>query len=70
LTLTIDNRSHKVKERYQCCDRGFIFGETMLVLIKFNVMQNMIINNEFRELREDIKNRNGSTVAYSGIIAS
>jgi hypothetical protein len=29
----------------------------MLVRIKFNVMQNIIVNNEFKHLREIIENR-------------
>jgi hypothetical protein len=32
----------------------------MLVEIKFNVMQNVIVNNEFKQLREIIEERNGS----------
>jgi hypothetical protein len=42
----------------------------MLVGIKFNVMQNMIMNNEFKQSREIIKNKNGSVVAHSGKIVS
>jgi hypothetical protein len=48
LTLTADNRSHKFKEGYEISDCGFRFGEAMLVGIKFNVMRNMIVNNEFK----------------------
>jgi hypothetical protein len=42
----------------------------MLVGIKFNVMQNMIVNNEFQQLKEIIENRNESVVAHSGMTAS
>jgi hypothetical protein len=45
LTLTAGNRSHKVKKRYQINICRFRFDETMLVGIKFNVMQNMIMYN-------------------------
>jgi hypothetical protein len=36
----------------------------------FTVMQNMIVNNEFKQLREIIENRKRSIVAHSGMIAS
>jgi hypothetical protein len=42
----------------------------MLIVIKFSVMRNMIMNNEFRQLREITENGNGSVVAHSGMIAS
>jgi hypothetical protein len=42
----------------------------MLVGINFKVMQNMIVNNEFKQLREIIKKRIRSAVAHSGMIAS
>jgi hypothetical protein len=45
LTPTADNRSRKVKKRYQINNCRFRFGEAMLVGIKFNVMQNMILRN-------------------------
>jgi hypothetical protein len=32
-------------------------------------MQKMIMNNEFKQLREIIENRNGSVVAHSGMNA-
>jgi hypothetical protein len=70
LTLTMDNRSHKVKKHYQTSKCRFRFGEVMLVEIKFNIMQNMILNNEFKQCREIIENRNVSIVAHSDMIAS
>jgi hypothetical protein len=42
----------------------------MLVGIKFNVMQNMIANNEFHQLRDISENRNVAVVAHSDMIAS
>jgi hypothetical protein len=33
-------------------------------------MQDMIMNNEFKQLREVIENRNGSVVVHGGMIAS
>jgi hypothetical protein len=42
----------------------------MLVGIEFNVIQNMMVNNEFKQLRKIIENKNGSVVAHSGMIAS
>jgi hypothetical protein len=42
----------------------------MLIEIKFNVMRNTIVNNEFKQLREIVENRYGSAVAHSGMIAS
>jgi hypothetical protein len=35
----------------------------------FNLMLNMIMNNDSKQFREIIKNKNGSTVAQSGMIA-
>jgi hypothetical protein len=48
LTLTTDCRGHNVKEWYQISNSGFGFGEAMLVGFNFNVMRNMIVNNEFK----------------------
>lgn len=70
LTLTADNRSHEVRSRYQISNCGFRFGEAMFVGIKFNFIQNMIFNNEFKQRRETIENRNESAVALSVRIAS
>jgi hypothetical protein len=42
----------------------------MLVEIKFNVIQHMILNNKFKQLREIIENGNGSIIAQSSMIAS
>jgi hypothetical protein len=33
-------------------------------------MQNMVVDNEFKQLREIIENRNGSVVAHGGMIVS
>jgi hypothetical protein len=57
LTPTEDNRSHKVKKPYQIsdCRFRFRFGEPMLVEIKFNLMQNMAVNNEFKRIEIDLK---------------
>jgi hypothetical protein len=38
--------------------------------MKSNVIENMIDNNELKQFREIIKNRNGSAVAHSGMTAS
>jgi hypothetical protein len=46
----------------------FRIGEAMLVGIGFNVMQNVIMNNEIKHLKEIIENRNGSVVAHIGMI--
>jgi hypothetical protein len=67
--MTADNRSHKVKKRYQISNCRFRFGEAMLVGTKFNVVQNMMANNEFKQLWEISEKRNGSAVAQSGTIA-
>jgi hypothetical protein len=40
----------------------------MLVGIEFNVMQNMIVNSEFRQLWEIIENTNGSVVTHRAMI--
>jgi hypothetical protein len=45
------------------------FEETMLFEMKFNVKQNMIMSDEFKQLREGIENINGSLLARRGIIA-
>jgi hypothetical protein len=42
----------------------------MLIGIKFSVVRNMIMNNEFKQFREITEKRNGSVVAHSGMIAS
>jgi hypothetical protein len=42
----------------------------MLVGIKLNIMQNMILNDKLKQLREIIENRNGYVVACGGTIAS
>jgi hypothetical protein len=42
----------------------------MLVGIQLNIMQNTILNNKFKQLREITGNRNGSAVAHGGTIAS
>jgi hypothetical protein len=42
----------------------------MLIGIKFNVMQNMIMNNEFKHIIEIIEEINRSLVAHSSMIAS
>jgi hypothetical protein len=68
--LTADNRGHKVKKRHQISNCKFRFDEDMMVGIKFNIMQNMIVNTEFQQLTEIIEDRNGSIVAHSGMIAS
>jgi hypothetical protein len=70
LTLTANNRSHKVKKRYKISSCRFRFGEAMLVRIMFNVMQNMIVNNTFKQLREITENITWSTAVPSGMIIS
>jgi hypothetical protein len=42
----------------------------MLVAIKFNVMQYMVGNNESKQLREIVKNINGSIAAHSDMNVS
>jgi hypothetical protein len=42
----------------------------MLVGIKFKVVQNMIVNNEFQQRKEIIEDRNESVVTHRGMIAS
>jgi hypothetical protein len=61
LTLTADNRSQKVQERHQICNGRFSPGEAMLIWIKFNEMQDMIMNNEFKQLRKIVENRNNNS---------
>jgi hypothetical protein len=43
---------------------------TLLVGITISVMQSMIVNKEFRQLRENIENRNESVSAHSGMNVS
>jgi hypothetical protein len=50
----VDNRSLKVKKHYQIIFR-FRFGEAMLVEIKFNVMQNIIVNNGLKCLEKSLR---------------
>jgi hypothetical protein len=68
--LTADNKSHEVRSRYQISECGFRFGETMFVGIKFNFIQNMIVNNEFKQRRGTTESRNEPAVALSVMIAS
>jgi hypothetical protein len=42
----------------------------MLVGIKFNIMQNMVLYDEFKQFRKIIENRNRFAVTQSSIIAS
>jgi hypothetical protein len=42
----------------------------MLIGIKFSVMRNMIVYNEFKQFIEITENGNWSVVAHSGMIAS
>jgi hypothetical protein len=42
----------------------------MLLGIKFNIIKNMIVSNEFKQHTEIIENRNGSVLAHSGMTAS
>jgi hypothetical protein len=70
LTLTADNRSHEVEKRSEICNCRFRFGEAMTVGITFNAMQNMMTNNEFRQLREIIEKRCASVVPHSCMIDS
>jgi hypothetical protein len=70
LTLTTGTRSQDVEK---CCQIGncrFCSGEAMLIWIKFSIMQNMIINNEFKQFREIVENLDGFVVAHGGVIAS
>jgi hypothetical protein len=41
----------------------------MLILIKFSIMQNMIMNYECKQYREIVENRNGYVIAHGGMIA-
>jgi hypothetical protein len=68
--MTADNRRHKIKKRHQIGSCRFRSGEAMLIGITFSVMRNMIMNNEFKQFREIIENRNWSVVAHSGMFAS
>jgi hypothetical protein len=34
----------------------------MLIWIKFSIMRNMIMNDEFKQFREIVENRNGSVI--------
>jgi hypothetical protein len=70
MTLAADNRSQKVMKRHEIGNCRFSSGEAMLIGIKFNVVQNMITNNEFKQFREITENRNGSVVAHSDMVAS
>jgi hypothetical protein len=70
LTQTADNRSQNVKKRHQISNCIFNSGKAMLIEIKINVMQNMILNNKFKQITEIIENTNGSVVAHSGMITS
>jgi hypothetical protein len=49
LTLAADNMNQKVKKRHQIGNCRFSSGEAMLIGIKFSVVQNMIMNNEFKQ---------------------
>jgi wobble nucleotide-excising tRNase len=73
--LKVQNRQHrldtdrlqqksKVKKFHQIGNCRYSSGEAM-----FNVMQNMIMDNEFQQIREIIENRNESVVAHNGMIA-
>jgi hypothetical protein len=61
--LTADNKSQEVEKCHQIGNCRFSSGETMLIRIKFSIMQNMTMNNEFKQFREIVKNRNGSVIA-------
>jgi 2-hydroxy-3-keto-5-methylthiopentenyl-1-phosphate phosphatase len=62
LTLAADNGRQNIKQHRQIGNYGFGSGETMLNEIEFSVMQNIIMNNEFKEFRKVIENRNGSII--------
>jgi hypothetical protein len=51
LTLTADNRNHKVNKRHQINICRLRVGEVILVGIKFNVMEKIVVNNELEKLR-------------------
>jgi hypothetical protein len=48
----------------------FRSGEAMPIWIKFSIMRNMIMNNEFKQFREIVENRNASVIAHGGMTAS
>jgi hypothetical protein len=69
LTLTAENRSQKVKNRRKIANCRFSSGETRLTGIKFSVVRNMIMYNEFKQFRDITEIINGSVIAYSDTIA-
>jgi hypothetical protein len=52
LKLSVDNWSHNVTKHHEISNSRFRFGSAMLVWVKFNVLQNMIVSNEFRNLEK------------------
>jgi hypothetical protein len=42
----------------------------MLIGIKFSIMRDVVMNNELKQFREVVENRNGSVVVHSGMIVS
>jgi hypothetical protein len=70
LTLTAKNRSQNVKKHNQIGNCRFSPGEAMLIGIKFSMMQNIIMNDKFKQFREIIENGNRSVVAHFAMIAS
>jgi hypothetical protein len=53
LTMTAENISQKFEKRYEFSNCRFRFCETMLVAIKFKVMQYMSVNNESKQLKRN-----------------
>jgi hypothetical protein len=67
--LTAKNMSQEVEKCHQIGNCRFSSDEAMLNWIKFSIMQNMIMNNEFKQFREIVENGNGSVIAHVGMIA-
>jgi opacity protein-like surface antigen len=51
----------QVKKRYQISDCIFRFGEAIIIGIRFNVMQNMTVNNKFKYYNN---NNNNNSILY------
>jgi hypothetical protein len=64
LMLTTDNRSQDVEKCHRIGNCRFSSGAAMLIWIKFSIMRNMIINNEFKQFIEIVENRNGPIIAH------
>jgi hypothetical protein len=49
LMLTADNRSREVEKCHQIGNNRFSSGEAILIWIKCSILQNMIMNDEFKQ---------------------